>query len=678
MEKVQEKKYKSLRARLILWGILLSLVISFSFGFVLFNVASSMFFSNFLKNKFALVKIIAASIDGDIHAGLVGEDDIESMEYTRYLDFLHYIYNNEDYITWLYTVNYNESDGKFYYCLDAEVTKSEYIWVESEVFSVYFYVNDQGKIILVYDDDEFEDSFTISKDNVEYKIDITGRKIFLNGTELCEIISYDPFKVKVRDYILDIKNYSIDEELFWTVGDDELKIVISLSGAGEPLSFPGDIYVDSEEDIELMRELVLNGQDYIEKQPHVSSYGNLLSAFAVIKNSEDKGIGLVGLDVNTKEIEAFKNSIGMIAILISIVTLIIIFIVVLIFARSILLPLEKLSSTVNTVSKGNLDIKIQLERDDEFELLADRFNGMVINIKDARNKLTRTNEAYYRFVPKEFLELLNKDEITNVQRGNVSEKRLTILFSDIRSFTSISENMTPNESFNFLNSYLGFVGPKIRMNNGFIDKYIGDAIMALFTKSDNDGLNAALDMFRGLIDFNNLFKKKGFEPISIGIGLHSGEVMLGIIGEENRIEGTVISDTVNLASRVEGLTKYYNALILITSDVLQSITYRDSLAYRYIGKVKVSGKERMTELYEVIIPEFDSVERLKLETKTIYEKGVSLFYNKQLEKADNHFAGVLEQNPDDKVSFVYRQRIKRYMKHELPEDWDGVDERVPK
>ena len=123
MEILQEKKYKSLRVHIILWGILLSLVISFSFGFVLYNVASSMFFRNFLEEQFTLVKIIAASFDGDIHAGIVGEDDIERMEYTRHLDFLQYIYNNEDYITWLYTVNYNEADGKFYYCLMLKLQK---------------------------------------------------------------------------------------------------------------------------------------------------------------------------------------------------------------------------------------------------------------------------------------------------------------------------------------------------------------------------------------------------------------------------------------------------------------------------------------------------------------------------------------------------------------------------
>ncbi len=137
--------------------------------------------------------------------------------------------------------------------------------------------------------------------------------------------------------------------------------------------------------------------------------------------------------------------------------------------------------------------------------------------------------------------------------GDHVQREMTVFFSDIRDFTTLSETMTPQENFDFLNSYLRRATPIIRTNHGFIDKYIGDAIMALFPREPADALQSAVELQRDLVDYNQGRKKAGYKPVRVGIGLHCGELILGTIGEEERMQTTVIADAVNVASRIEGL-----------------------------------------------------------------------------------------------------------------------------
>ncbi len=202
--------------------------------------------------------------------------------------------------------------------------------------------------------------------------------------------------------------------------------------------------------------------------------------------------------------------------------------------------------------------------------------------------LNETEQAYARFVPNEFLQVLNKTHILDTQLGNNEEMEMTILFSDIRSFTSLSEKMSPQENFDFLNTYLGEMGPIIRKNNGFIDKYIGDAIMALFMTAD-DAVNAAVSM----VEIQHAQKTK------IGIGINTGKLMLGIIGEKSRLQCTVISDAVNLASRVENLTKTYQEPLIITQNTLEHLTFPSQYTIRLIDNLKVKGRAECVKIFKV-------------------------------------------------------------------------------
>ena len=289
-------------------------------------------------------------------------------------------------------------------------------------------------------------------------------------------------------------------------------------------------------------------------------------------------------------------------------------------------------------------------------------------------QLAKLNLSYSRFVPREFLNFLGKDSILDVQLGDQVQREMTILFSDIRAFTTLSESLTPKENFNFLNSYLKRVSPIIRNNNGFVDKYIGDAMMALFPEEPEDALRAAIDMQNQVSLYNSHRKKSGYSPIAIGIGIHTGSIMLGIIGEEQRLEGTVIADAVNFASRLENLTKVYGASILISGQTLISMDNLINYNYRFIDKVKVKGKINLVPVFEVLDSNSTKIRDLKIQTRSKFEHGVVLYHSKQLEKAYQIFQEVLQVNPQDQAVRMYIKRCEQLQQNGMPEGWDGGEE----
>jgi hemerythrin len=217
------------------------------------------------------------------------------------------------------------------------------------------------------------------------------------------------------------------------------------------------------------------------------------------------------------------------------------------------------------------------------------------------SELCKLIAAYDKFIPHKIINLLGKNSISELKLGDQIELKLTILFSDIRGFTTISESLTPKENFDFINSYFKQMDTVIIANNGIIDKYMGDAIMALFPASADDALNCSLQMLHQLDAFNKTREKKGEQIIRVGIGLNTGISMLGIIGGLTRMEGTVISDAVNLASRLESLTKEYNVKLLISENTYYDLKDPENHNIRFIDRVIVKGKKNHNRFLKYLI-----------------------------------------------------------------------------
>ncbi len=344
------------------------------------------------------------------------------------------------------------------------------------------------------------------------------------------------------------------------------------------------------------------------------------------------------------------------------------------FILLLMMSLRKLRDAIRNISSGKWDTTINIKSNDEVGDLGKGFNIMAGYIRNYINEITELNKVYFKFVPNEFLKFLGKSNIVDLRLGDQVQRDMCILFSDIRSFTSLSETMSPEDNFNFINAYLRRVGPLIRHHHGFIDKYIGDAIMALFPEKTEDGLLAGIDMRKKLFEYNEKRKSKGYVPIDIGVGINSGRIMLGIIGEEERMDGTVISDSVNLASRLEGLTKQYGAGIVISENVVNGIeNFENKYSYRFLDKVKVKGKTKPISIYEVMDGSLEEEKKLKEKTKDDMMKAIEFYHNKELEKALKLFSKILKENPNDKAVSLFIKRCENYLKYGLPEGWEGVE-----
>ena len=264
------------------------------------------------------------------------------------------------------------------------------------------------------------------------------------------------------------------------------------------------------------------------------------------------------------------------------------------------------------------------------------------------------SNASNRFVPREFLQQLKRETLADVRLGDHVAAKMAVFFSDIRDFTAMSEGMTPQQNFDFLNSYLKRATPIIRTHHGFIDKYIGDAIMALFARDPGDALAAGVALQKALVTYNDGRKKAGYQPIKIGIGLHYGDLILGTIGEEERMQTTVIADAVNVASRIEGMTKTYGVSLLASKTLVDKLPKGHDFHLRHLGAVQAKGKSKSVEIYECFNNDSPELQQHKINTAELFEKAVEEYSKGLLLTASRIFTRVAMQNPLDTVAAYYR------------------------
>ena len=338
------------------------------------------------------------------------------------------------------------------------------------------------------------------------------------------------------------------------------------------------------------------------------------------------------------------------------------------FCKNFELNLKKKDGTPMIAS---LSVTVNKDKDGNIEWM----DGVLQDIteqKKSEEYLHKLNSTYQNFVPKQFLDFLGKSDITQIQLGDQTNKEMSVLFSDIRAFTSLSETMTSEENFKFINAYLKRIAPQIIKNKGFIDKYIGDAVMALFPEQANNAIDAAIQMLEELHNYNKTRKTRNYQPISIGIGINTGNLTLGIVGDKDRMEGTVISDAVNLASRMEGLTKMYGASILISEITFQMLEDPTIYDYRIVDTVKVKGKKEPVTVIEILNGNSKRIIDLKLSTKQNFEFGTALYQEKDFKEAKNCLKKVLEKDPADKAAEIYLKRSEYFEIHGITPEWEGI------
>lgn len=372
--------------------------------------------------------------------------------------------------------------------------------------------------------------------------------------------------------------------------------------------------------------------------------------FYFVATTENKGFWLIRRDFMVNEI--------MYGSLIFVIMTFIVTMSTIGITRSI----KKARKTVERISEGDLSARVKYRSKDELGEICNKVNEMGQSLETLFNDKDKAERFYYKFVPQKFKEYLGKDNISDLELGDASSRDLTVLFCDIRSFSINSEIMTAKENFAFVNTVYGKAGPIIRENNGFIDKYIGDAIMALFESAD-DAVRAGNELYKAIVIDPKTAEELNVSSINIGIGLHSGMAMVGIVGESERLSGTVISDTVNLSSRLESLTKQFKTAMLITKDTLDRMEDADSVNLRYLGMIQVAGVNEVKSVYEVLDCLPDDEKQKREANADDFKEAIRLFHLGQREAARSKLSEITDKGMNDYVTDMYLDYI-----NELPDE----------
>ncbi len=297
-------------------------------------------------------------------------------------------------------------------------------------------------------------------------------------------------------------------------------------------------------------------------------------------------------------------------------------------------------------------------------------------LKEARDReeaIRRIHEVSQKFVPSEFIKSLGKQNITEVVLGDLVEKEVTVVFADIREFTTISEGMNPEENFLFVNAFNNRMGPIIRKNNGFILQYLGDGFMALFPKGSQYAIRASVEMHKALQDYNKNRVAKKRLPIKVGMGMQNGKLIMGITGDIERLDAAIISDTVNTAARIEGLSKHYGTSILLTQECKDKLTDPEEFDFRYLGPVQVKGKQKPIELYECINGDELSLLNHKLMTLPTFDHAMNLYFKKEFAMAAVTFQQIFKMNISDKTAKLFLNKSAHLITQEINDSWKGVE-----
>ncbi|MDR0503669.1 MAG: HAMP domain-containing protein [Treponema sp.] len=358
-------------------------------------------------------------------------------------------------------------------------------------------------------------------------------------------------------------------------------------------------------------------------------------------------------------------------------------------------PLRRIVQAMNKIIEtADLSSRVEIEYRDETGHLAYTFNRMTEELDRAYGQIKRyafdavlagkkeerIRHIFQKYVPNDVIERF----FASPEKMLIGEnRRLSVLFSDIRSFTTISEGMAPDDLVNSLNRYFSGQVDIIYNRKGIVDKYIGDAIMAFWgapEKHDDDALQSVLsglDMIDALTNFNANQRRLGKCEFFIGVGINYGEVTVGNIGSERKMDYTVIGDAVNLASRMEGLTKTYHSELLITENVFNELRKappggkpNDALLnYRLLDTVAVKGKTKGVKIYTVK----RTLSSAEQKAWPLHNQGMKLYYSRSFREAEEKFREALTLLPGDFNAENIRARCAQYAPSPPPANWDGVE-----
>jgi len=420
----------------------------------------------------------------------------------------------------------------------------------------------------------------------------SARQEALSTTQILAVTLYRNYEIEndsreIQSYILGARKYK-SNLLEINVLDRNLEIISSTDEDNLFATAVGRKYTSA---IENTSAIQLHTE---EPEPYL----NIVYPISAGPAESNYATGVVEIKSSLKAQFAYLTRIRTNTLIAGLAILLGIAAVVTLISHSITRPIHNLYAGMGKVNEGDLNIQVPVVSKDEIGYLTTTFNGMIDSVRISNERIVAMMESSRRFVPDQFLNALGKNDITDVELGDAILRDMTVFFMDIRNFTDMSERMSADENLIFLNGLLESILPAIGHHGGFIDKYIGDAVMALFPDRPDDALLAALDLRERIASYNRRREHRGSEKIDVGIGINSGELILGTLGSPGRIDTTVIGSTVNIAARLEKLTKDYGIPIILPEAVFHAMdpSTQDRVQPKDLGSIKIRGIENEMRL----------------------------------------------------------------------------------
>ncbi|MFD1887406.1 HAMP domain-containing protein [Paenibacillus wenxiniae] len=403
------------------------------------------------------------------------------------------------------------------------------------------------------------------------------------------------------------------------------------------------------------------------------SQGSWLSVVGPVYDGKGKIIGLheVGMSEEylNKEKDALYNkmfwlitiSAPLTALLFSILTAL------------ILSSIRKLRAGAIEMASGNWGTRVHIGGiRDEVSELGDQFNTMAAQIEQQISSMKLLSQSYYRFVPRSFLDFLDKKDLTEVQLGNQVQKEMSMMICSIRSFYRYTKGMDPSQIFNLINLFLGSAGPRIRHAGGIVNDYADASLFSLFPRWTEDALAAALSIRQRVNEVNIDYAERGERLLDVGVVIHRGSLLLGVVGEEERMSNAVISEDVNVVFELEHISEQLGINILLTDEVYRALEHPHEHGIRDLGHIQ-SGPDddHVMHLYELYDGDPEHQRLLKQRTAASFEQGIQLFRDGRFLEARGLFLQIVRQNGSDQAARMYFYLSDEYYSRGADDDWKG-------
>jgi len=454
-----------------------------------------------------------------------------------------------------------------------------------------------------------------------------------------------------------IVEYVIADEQNSRVQVPEVQVIASTLNEGDQTRLTDQLQLTGMTYTDTQRILLGDGEYGTLMRPLYGQQGDPLQIVAVIQKSYNE---------NIENLEAFQRVLLQFYLVVIGLSLV----VVVLLARSVTRPILDLAKRVKRIEEGDFGQTVDVSGRDEISQLASSVNHMALGLAEKE----KVRDLLGKVVSHEIAEeLLSK----TIELGG-EEKVVTVLFADIKGFTTLCESAAPEAVLTLLNRYLSAITKVIEDNHGVVDKYTGDSVMALFgapLTRPNDARNAvqaALEIQACMVQLNKIHREEGLGLMEAGIGVHTGLVVAGNLGSQNRLNYTVIGDSVNLGARLEGLTRKYNTANIVSGTTAQ---HAPDFVYRELDLVRVAGKREPVRIFEVV-GNSEAMTSLQQDELNAFSSALEAYRAQRWEQAIEKFAQLQQALPQSEQSAslysVYLERMTYLNKRNLPKDWDTV------